>query len=149
MADTIVTQILDDIVSTLKGVTVSGGYNRNIRTALRTATSFTEMPRLDCVFVSADSETKEELSGRSQCLLTVTLTAFAEDSNDTVAAAHDLGADIHKALYVDPTRSNLAIDTSVISVSYFGIEGNETVSGCTVELQILYRHDYGDPYTLT
>ena len=149
MADTIATQILDDVVSTLKGVTVSGGYNRTIRTALRTATPLPEMPRFDCVFVSAESETKEELVPRTQCMLTVVLEAYAEDSNDTVAAAHDLGADIHKALYVDPTRSTLAIDTSVIRAEYFGIQGNETISGCTVEVQILYRHDYGDPYTLT
>lgn len=147
MADSIKSQILDNIVTTLQGVTAANGYNRTIRAVSRSAKSLMEAAR-DMVFVGASRvEYPTSLEPNSSALLTVMLDCVAEDMDNLPKAVDDLASDVVKALGVDVTRGTLAIDTNVISIEELIMEDLEPMGACLVEVQVKFRHEWGDPYT--
>lgn len=146
MANTVKTLIIQDMLNAISAIAEGETYSRTVRTAAR----YTLNPdpiEYDAVYVESLSEQKTEYSNVRHIVMTVTLACFVEEGGNIPVAVDALAADIEKALRVDFTRGNRAIDTQVTSVNQFVIEDVEPVGACTVDVQITFRHALNDPYT--
>lgn len=149
MASSIRTQILDDIATALESVTETNGYNRTFRTISRKQLFPTE-PLYDLAYVSGFGETKVDSPlGYTTCELSVMVVYWVEDAQDLDTAIDDAAADITKALYADPERSALAIETHIVNFSEAFELDQQTAGGAVAEVVVTYRHTYGNPYTQT
>jgi hypothetical protein len=147
VADTLKTQILDNLVTVIDAIVANGTYNRTVRAASRAAKTLTEAQR-DVVFITNSPVTKIQLvNSVTQCTLTAFVACVVEDATDLDKAVDDMAADVEKAICTDITRSGSAIDTNVVSVENQVIEEMSPMGTCVLEVSILYRHQFGDPYT--
>lgn len=140
MADPIVTRILDNVVTTLRGVTKAAGYHRTLRRVEKKVALLSGSPP-DYAFVAAMYETKKDLaSNRKECRLTLAIECVIEDGSDTERATHEAAADIEAALESTATRGRLAEDTVVTGVEYEINEDLTPIGACRLEVQVVYRH---------
>lgn len=150
MTDSVKTQILDDIVSTVRGVSAGSTYSRNIRTASRSAKTLPESPIFDVVYVDRTTQRKTFLMDNyTQVELSVWLVCIVEDGSDIGTAVDAIEADVERALSVDKTRGGIAITTKVLSTEEATTEGMEPLGATLIEVQVLYRHTEGNPYSQT
>jgi len=145
--DPIRSQIIDDLITTLETISPANGYKRTVRKASRVATPITN-PNRDMVYVRSADEQKEDLhNNKRDCTMTVMLAGVIEDRTNLALAIDEFAADVEKALYVDITRSTLAIDTRVVRVEEEVSEDFGAMAGCIMTLEIRYRHATGNPYS--
>lgn len=147
MADPLLTQIMDNMVAAIGQISPTNGYERTVRTTSRMSL-MPAQPQYDAVFMAAVSEEKTDLAVQvKESKATISVLGIASDADDTVDAVHKLAADITKALHVDPTRGGLALDTRVVGIVYDISEEVAPLGACNLEVEVIYRHRLGDPYT--
>ena len=149
MADTIKTQILANLITAIEGVTEANGYNRTVRAVARESKSLATAER-DLVFVSSQREVKTFLeSSLVEVTLHVGIACVIEDRSDLAKAVDDIAADIEKAICVDTSRGTLAKDTQVVGTEDHTSADMEPMGSSVMEVEITFRHAFGNPYSLT
>ena len=147
MADTRKTTILENLQTALQGITVSGGYHRNVRQVSRLAKELTD-GQGDFIFIAACRERKDNVSPViTDVYMTVMLAAIVYEQGDLAQAIDEIASDITVALSVDETRGATAISTNVVSIEDAATEGTDPLGSCLVEVEIHYRHRWGSPVT--
>ena len=146
MSDSLKTQILDNLVTAIEGVTEANGYSRTVRAVSREAKDLVSAER-DMVYVESQYQTKEKelLSDKVEVELHVGLVCVVEDRSSLSQAVDDLTRDIEKAIKVDGTRGGLAKDTRVLRVDDHVVEELEPTAGAIMEVEITFRHTFGNP----
>jgi len=152
MAQPITEQIIDNLITTLRGITTDNGYEQTINQVSRFTTvaqmKFTRYPAADVVIDRID-KTDEEDHGWQSCDMFVIIGAYTDDRTDPGQALSILAADIEKALAVDETRGNTALDTAVTGIDYDYIDAD--LAGYTgvavITAKITYEHERINPYT--
>jgi len=148
VSDTVKTRIVSDLMSAIENVTKKNGYNRTVRKVSTTSVPVTDAQR-DLVFITTGNETKTDRTNAvTECSLTVMIGCVVEDFSDLMKAVHDISADVTKAILSDPTRGGLAVDTRVSRIEDQVSSDLEPLGSCIMEVQIRYRHAWGDPYTV-
>ena len=149
MADPIVTRICDNLVTTLRGITKAAGYSRDVRHVSKTAVG-PDQPLRDSITVAGVTERKTDADATAgrKVELVVLLGCLVDENDDVGLAIQELAADVEKILSIDFQRSNLAIDTKVVSVVYDISEDLKPLGDCVIELSIPYKHKWGDPRTV-
>ena len=151
MADTVRERILQNLVTTLQGVTTSAGYATTLRKVTRIPASAFSLTELPMVMLVDASEEKEDGNPAqfTRCLLHLELICWnANYSTPSEEALKILGS-VEKALYVDQRRGGLAIDTDVTGNETLIAEEAMPYGGVTIFMDVHYRHRLGDPYALT
>jgi hypothetical protein len=148
MADTIMTQIIQNVVTTLEGITEDAGYNRTVQIVNDTATT-PDSSLGDSVCVAAVSEQKQNVANdQKDVVLTLILNCTVNQYDAFQQAVSDLAADVEKSLCVDGGRGGLATDTNIVSTNYWLSEDLRPTGGCVITVEILFSHKWGDPYSL-
>lgn len=152
MAAPIKEQILDNVKTTLEGITTANGYDTNVTWVSRNRSD----PRGDghdryiLIRVDPENHDPEVTMGYSHRHLMLSLEVFITDMEDPTETLEYFAADIEKALMVDHTRGALAIDTTIESVDipYHDDESDADITGlAVVTVDIHYRTLVEDPYT--
>lgn len=152
---TIRENILNNVLTTLQGVTTGNGFNNTLGRVERWNMHANALAGgLPAVFISVGSETKQpEPNPLMSCELDVVLYLFivqAEgDSDPTDQVVNSLFGDIEKALAADFSRGGYAIDSLVTSADPFeGVEG-QPFAGLIIHLMVRYQHRQDDPELAT
>lgn len=152
MAQSIQERIMDNIKTTVEGVTIGNGFNQTIvQVARKTAPapkSKTAWPSAD-IWIDDIDKTSGQNQGHRDCRMIVMILAYTNDRPDPAQALSYLAADIEKALMVDHKRGALAIATEVLNVDPIFAEGKLPVPTGDVELEVEvnFRHRIDDPYS--
>jgi hypothetical protein len=145
VADTVKTGILENLETVLQGITVAGGYHRNVRTVSRLAKELTDAQG-DMIFIAASREKKTNMSPMlTESTMTVFLAALVYEQDDLAQAIDEIASDITKVVSIDETRGNKAISTNVVGIEDAATEATDPLGSCLVEVEIVYRHQWGDP----
>lgn len=148
MADSVKTSIVDSMVAAIGAIAQGATYSRTVRACSRNVRTIAELALYDAVWVERTSEIKESLAcSITSCTLTVTLGAIVEQYGRLGESVDALVADITVALAADITRGGKALDTRVVRVEEYVLESQEPLAGVLVDVEVLYRHRDGDPYT--
>lgn len=149
MADAVITRILDNLVTTLRGITKDNGYSRDVNHVSATAETLDPGLR-DSITVAGVSELKEDADATAgrKVILTVLLDCRVEESDKLPKAIHDLAADIETILALDYDRGGTAIDTDVKGTLYAVSEDMRPLGACNITVEIPYKHKHGDPRTV-
>ena len=148
MADPTKTLIVENLQTALQNITVANGYHRNVRTVSRLAKELSDAQG-DAIFIAACREKKVPMSTtlRTEVTLTVMLAAIVYEQGDLAQAIDEIATDIEKAISVDESRGSKATSTNFVSVEDAATEGTDPLGSCLVEVEIVYRHRWGDPTT--
>ena len=148
MATSIREQIVDNVVSTLEGITTDNGYDVTIRRVERTLMLPTGQVSYPIAFVIEESEEKTiSPQGFNTSALRVRIAVATRVHGEEAQEMNSLLASIEKALLVDAQRSALAIDTKVVgNVLNYPVSDSPWWAS-DVLVDITYRHAYGDPYS--
>lgn len=149
MANSVQTSILNDIVTTIGAIAAGATYTRTVRCCSRNVKTLANVPTFDAVWIAGATSLKTIPlnSAKVEVVMTVTLMGVVQDHNDLGAAVDALEADIEKALMVDYTRGGYAIDSRVVRTEEIAFEAEEPLAGIEMDVQVIYRHLIGDPYT--
>lgn len=145
MADSVREKILENLKTTLSGISVAGGYENDVASVQRWRQRGNPLKDVPCIVVVAGPEEKKK---GPNPLVTVHFKVFLElyvrqdelDNSATDAILNSLLKDIEKALYLDITRSNNAQDTDIQDIVPFGADVGNGHSGLVIGVEILYRH---------
>lgn len=150
MADTVREQILADIVTTVQGITTGNGYEITIPKVVRIPTNAFqsgEYPVASIQELSQATDDGARIPNIAHVLMDVGILVWHQDFDKISSKLSSIYGSVYKALHVDVTRGNLAIDTNVIGDEVFVSEGDQALGGIQINAQIMYRHLIGDPYT--
>lgn len=150
MPTPIVETIRLNVISTLEGITVAGGYNNTVTVQAFKRAGNTPADRLIVVEQMDPSETPE--SERSQqhheWSQPFRLTAYLIESETSAtaidASINGLVTDIHKRMLVDTGRGGIANDTFVGPPEY-GEDASGGYAAVQLEVRCVYRTLYGNP----
>ena len=152
MADSIIEQIVAAIKTGLEGITIAGGYNQTIVEVVRPTRLGGFKPRDLLIVMDQQDPTLDEEAPHMfiQWIQPIAISVFVI-SSDTSTAAIDtrintVRSDIEKCLRVDPTWSQLAIDTRISAALYFP-ENEGGYSGITIIADVIYRTLEDDPFS--
>ena len=149
MADSVVTQIINNVKTTIQAIAAGSTYSRTVRVCERLTYLAPQISQYDAVFIYDAGCTKTFLaSAKTECSHNLLLDCWVQDDSPG-EAIDQLAADVEKALAVDITRGALAADTKVMAIESFVTEDMKPIANCRIEVNILYRHIEGDPYTET
>lgn len=154
MANPIIEQIAQDIVSTLQTVTTANGYQQSVNEVTRERQSDHDdwtAENHDIRVVQGNSQRVEAEATLMNTWLTPFLCmAFVSPQKDNATPLDTLksrfAADISKALMADPQRSNLALNTEVAAWMQFETD-EQAYQGITVVLEVTHRTLETDPYS--
>ena len=156
MTDPIVELIIQEVVTTVNGITVENEYNQDLSAVRPTRLDLDDEGPADdgtVVVMCADPEPDAEHSNagnpaRQAWRLALVLLAYVIPSDaDTTpidTLVNRVRADIEMALQADPTRGGLAITTDLAGSQKFVAEG---AAGVAVLADVVYRTPINDPYT--
>lgn len=151
MRDTVRELILQDIVTTLKGIKTADGYNFDVVDVERSRTSpladTAEFPQIFVYEMSeADALEGTNLPGK---FLAIVLQCWVKSGdNDLSKQVNALLADVDVAINKDTTRGGKAVDTSITeSVVFIDAGETETLAALHVVVRVHYRTLLGDPYS--
>jgi len=148
MSDSVREDVIQNLVTTLQGVTKTAGYNITINRVERIKMVGLDIREFPTVLVIPADEVKEQSpSDKYTCRLAVTLECWIQEYGDVSAQVNILLADIEKALMVDHTRGGVAVDTKLLGNSAFYNEVNKPYGGVEIRIEVHYRHKFSDPYT--
>lgn len=142
--------ILENLRTTLAGITVANGYHNDIASAQRWRQSGNSLLNVPCIVINAGPEEKEPTPNPfTTCRFTIYLDVWMrQDQSDpqpTDALLNSLLGDIEKALMVDYTRGGYAKDTNMKSNVLFETLEGQPQAGIVIELEIIYQHKQDDP----
>lgn len=137
--------IMDDIESAVSSVQIVNGYPLDVvKVSRRESVGMTdEMP---AVYILEPVEEKVPGPNFFQTVtmktkLRIYLVSDDEDPNEELAL---LTSAVEKAILVDTTRSGNAIDT-IVTANTAVVAEDLRVVGAELDVQVKYRHVYGDP----
>ena len=116
MADTIREQIIDNIKTTLEGITIANGYVNTIQSVQRWEKSGNTLVNMPCIIITPGPEEKRDLPGLiKECELTVYIDTYiihdkVANPESTDEMLNTLIGDIEKALMVDYQRGESGDD---------------------------------------
>ncbi|MCK5161646.1 MAG: hypothetical protein KAQ99_08750 [Candidatus Aureabacteria bacterium] len=150
MSKTVREKILEDLETTLALIKTEEGYENDILSVQRWKQSGNSTVNVPCIIINGGSEPRSQHPNPLiTCILKVYLDLWirhdeeAAESTDTYI--NSLILDIENALMVDYTRGGYAQNTEIVNLDPFrGVEGNPH-AGVTIEVDIKYRHEQGDP----
>lgn len=152
MADTILEQIADAIVTQLQDITVANGYEVDINSVIRETRSTRPSPvHHDLVLIqgertrSRDHDSAGATAWRSRFIITAFVILSDEDTSSIDEAQNQLSGSIEKALMENVQWADLAIDTELEEVVPFGVEDG-SADGIVIEFDVIYRVAETDPY---
>ena len=157
MSEPIVEQIAANVASTVAAVTVANGYHQDLTASRPTSSEWRDgRPQANgtVIIVQDDADENEEhstagnpgLKAWSQGFALVAYVIASEASTAAMdTAVNRVRADLEKALTIDRTRGNLAIDTIIRAAQHFAAGPGAT--GTAVIVDVLYRTREDDPYT--
>jgi hypothetical protein len=152
MSTPIIEYIAANIKTTIDGITTTGGYNQTLighrpRRVDFIDSSFNDK---DVLIVQKEMDVVEgaiqSAEWRQHFDVIVSL-LDADAATDTIDTRINVAAaDIMKALLIDHTRGGYAIDTTIHKAAMMEDESGIT-SGVVLDISVLYRTKYTDPYT--
>lgn len=142
--------ILENLRTTLTGVTVANGYQNDIASVQRWRQSGNSLVAVPCIVINAGPEEKEPVPNPfTTCRFTIYLDVWmrqdVSDLQPTDTLLNSLLGDIEKALMVDYTRGGFAKDTNIKSNVLFETLEGQPQAGIIIELEIIYQHKQNDP----
>lgn len=142
--------ILEDLRTTLGGITTANGFNNDIQSVQRWRQQGNSLVVVPCIVVNAGPEEKDPVPNPFMtCRLTVYIDIWTRqdeaDARSTDTILNSLLGDVEKALTQDITRGGFAKDTNIKSNSLFETLEGQPYSGIVIELEIIYQHKQGDP----
>jgi hypothetical protein len=150
--ETVRERVLQNIKTTLEGVTIANGYNFDFtpQTVQRWSMHGNRMVDMPMVVISPGDEDESSVPNRFQeCVLSVYLDIFfITDENDPIPTdtyLNRLQGDIKKAILHDETRGGNAIDTDVTGTTPFETTEAQPYAGIIIEVRVRYRHLRTDP----
>lgn len=150
MANSIRELIMQDIKTTLDGVTTGNGYDNTLQTVERFNAS--QQSRVNSPWAHIVPEDEEKQDGRVgyyECFFRVAVVlGMHEDETGTVKDTKLLSllADVEKALMADPHRNNLADDTRLTGNEFFEVTDDIPIIGVVLFLEVKYLHKRTDPF---
>lgn len=151
MADTISERILQNVETTLTGITTGNGYSVTVQQVYRNTDASIMAVTFPYIDLPEPQEDSEDVPlGLTTKFMHLTLNLFI--SNDTSPAnkvMNNFIGDVVKALLTDHTRGGLAVDTDVKAERVTSDETAEPFLQTSMSVDIHYRHKYGDPTSLT
>lgn len=152
MPDPIQTLVIENLVSTLRGITKAGGYDNSLDKAEQVVAFGESIPEVSkfpavLVHVVEDAGDYEFHAGFVEHRMVLALQCIARDGNANTArsTAQGLVADIQRALMNDHQRGGYAIDTRVSADAVeFDLTSLPHIY-FTVAVEIEYRHGVRDP----
>lgn len=153
--DSIKEQILGHLSTSIAGILKTSGYENAIRSVQRVMGTGQTTEQLPVVLMEEGNESvKDEPLGFFTKHLVVSLDVLSAlpyhpGRYSAAAAANSLEADLEKAIFADRTRGGKAIDTF-----YDGREAIREMEGegafsFRMNLRVHYRHQPGNPYSLS
>jgi hypothetical protein len=146
MAVPVSNTIIDHVVSTIAAITAGDTYERTVKVCERLTFLPSEIAQYDAVFVYDNGFTKDYLTSQTRVVLNLLLDCWIQD-DDPATAIDQLAADIEKALSVDLSRNDNALDTKIVAGRKYVSEEMRPEANCELDIEITYRHTEGDPYT--
>lgn len=150
--ETVRERILQNIKSTLEGITTANGYTFDFTpaTVQRWSMHGNSMVDLPMVVISPGDEEEKSLPNNfEECVLSVYLDVFfVNDEQDPVPTDTHLSrlqGDIKKAILADHTRGGEAIDTDILGTTPFETTEGQPYAGIIMEISVRYRHVRSDP----
>ena len=153
MGNSVRENILDNIETTLQGITVANGYNytftaETVQRWKQHGNNFVDVP---CIVINAAPE--EKAPGPDPyltCRLTVHIDVWTRqiesDNTPTDKIINKLLADVEKALMADHTRGGSARETNLVgNVPFEAVDGSHV--GIIVDIEIVYQHLRTNPET--
>jgi hypothetical protein len=142
--------ILENLRTTLSGVTTASGYHNDIQSVQRWRQSGNSLLNVPCIVINAGPEEKNPAPNPFvTCRLTVYLDIWTrQDSADMQATdtiLNSLLGDIEKAIMQDITRGGFGKDTNIKSNVLFETLEGQPQAGMVMELEIIYQHKQDDP----
>jgi hypothetical protein len=127
---------------------ISGdGYNNDLneKNISNLTKKWDECPTYPYICVNASDERKEDArESQMFAYMAVVIYLYTQDGSDPAGKLEDLIQDVEKAMYIDHTRGNLAINTIMRSI--------ETDNGwlqpygmAQLTFEVQYRYFYGNP----
>jgi len=143
-------KILEDIKTALELIKTENGYENDIVSVQRWSQHGNSTRLVPCIVINGGSEERQP---KPNPLVTCDFLVYLDlwirhdenDSDSTDTVLNSLLLDIEKALMADYTRGGYARETVIRSIDPFrGTEGNPH-SGISIEVEIKYCHEQGDP----
>jgi hypothetical protein len=150
--ETVREKILENLKTTLEGITVANGYNFDFTsgTIQRWSMHGNSLVNLPAVVLSCGDESEQSAPyPLEECALSVYLDCFfvsdEDEATSTDTYLNRLQGDIKKAVLADHTRGGHAVDTNVLGTTPFETTEGQHYAGIIVEIEIKYRHQRLDP----
>ena len=150
--ETVRERILQNIKTTIEGVTIANGYTFDFtpETVQRWSMHGNRMVNMPMVVISpGDEDESSSPNPFEECLMSIFLDIFFVNNEDDVIPTdtylNRLQGDIKKAILVDSTRGGDAIDTDVLGTTPFETTEAQPYAGIIIEVRIRYRHLRNDP----
>jgi len=155
MAESIIEQIAQAIVTKLKTITAANGYANTVSEVVRprrTGENFHPADKgISVLQDNAERETSEDIVGNPPAIgwrQPFTIDLFLRHSEKNTVpmdqALNSFIADVQKALMADVQWGGLAIRSDLGSVDY--AEPSRGFEGATVWIEVIYRVAENDPY---
>lgn len=151
LQDSIRERIVKNVVSTLLGITKANGYHatmkyvdRDEETAL---TRNQEFP--NCFLAEASEEAALRPFNYWTKNLSIQISVAVQNKGQMSTELNRTLADIEKAMMTDPARGGLAIETILKRNTQLVSAVGDPVGVSIIDMEIVYRHDFGNPNTLT
>lgn len=150
--ETVREKILENLKTTLEGITVANGYNFDFPpgTIQRWSMHGNSLVNLPAVVLSCGDESEQSAPyPLEECALSVYLDCFfvsdEDEATSTDTYLNRLQGNIKKAVLADHTRGGHAVDTNVLGTTPFETTEGQHYAGIIVEIEIKYRHQRLDP----
>ena len=141
--------IVDNVITTLRGITIENGYSLDVQKVMEIPTSafeITEFPTLMVADIGED-DAEGQSGALTICLLHLLIPFWSNQWTDVGAGARDIASSIKKILAVDRKRGGLAYHTLILGDELYVSGDLLPYGGGSVRVDIYYRHMMGDPYT--
>lgn len=150
MAESVEQRILDNVVSTLQGITTGAGYQQTVKQVYVFEGNALDAPEIPCAVVLHERTERSAVAPRAPngvvtCFLH--LLVWASIEKEPTTWKRDIGrlaSDIDKALRVDWTRGALAFDTHVDEVKVANEGDGFPVPVAQLAVRIHFRTAYED-----
>lgn len=138
--------ILDDLLTTLAGINGGTAYYTTVAVATRVDTMPIDMGMYPAIILVPEG-TNYDPPGQVTTLaikghMRVEATLIVRTRSDAVVDLENFIRDVHKAILIDPTRGDLAIDTKLNSDEvFYPTDNEEPVAVAKLSIEIIYRTD--------
>lgn len=154
MADPIVEQIAQNLATSVAAVTVANGYNYSVKEVVRPTREGGYKPgHLVCVITQGDATVRDGASNFKTWDQPFYVSAFVvpeDGSGDIVdTILNRFRADIEKQIMTDRTLGGLANPLTDIGDPTNLVSSDKSFEGVEIRVDVVYRHDIGDPYSQT